>query len=138
MLARHAEDLFWIGRYLERAEDTARLLDVTYHGSLESSVEDPTRRWRELARRCCTSSSVRAHAASSARDGPVSEFLVLDDDERRLDRVVDRARARQRPHRPRAHLDRALGGDQHASTSSCAPATSAPTCNGSRTSCTAS
>ena len=38
MLARHAEDLFWIGRYLERAEDTARLLNVTYHTSLEVSA----------------------------------------------------------------------------------------------------
>ena len=38
MLARHAEDLFWIGRYLERAEDTARLLNVTYHSSLEVSA----------------------------------------------------------------------------------------------------
>jgi uncharacterized alpha-E superfamily protein len=37
MLARHAEDLLWIGRYLERAEDTARLLDVTYHTTLETS-----------------------------------------------------------------------------------------------------
>ena len=37
MLARHAEDLFWIGRYLERAEDTARLLNVTYHTTLEAT-----------------------------------------------------------------------------------------------------
>ncbi len=38
MLARHAEDLFWIGRYLERAEDTARLLNVTYHTTLEATT----------------------------------------------------------------------------------------------------
>jgi uncharacterized alpha-E superfamily protein len=36
MLSRHAEDLFWVGRYIERAEDTARMLDVTYHNLLES------------------------------------------------------------------------------------------------------
>ena len=40
MLARHAEDFFWVGRYLERAEDTARMLDVTYHGLLESPLAD--------------------------------------------------------------------------------------------------
>ena len=49
MLARHAEDLFWIGRYLERAEDTARLLDVTHHSVLEAgtgrSADDM---WAEL------------------------------------------------------------------------------------------
>ena len=31
MLSRIAESLYWIGRYVERAEDTARLLDVHYH-----------------------------------------------------------------------------------------------------------
>lgn len=41
MLARHAENLFWIGRYVERAEDTARLLDVTYHSLLEAGTERP-------------------------------------------------------------------------------------------------
>lgn len=39
MLSRHAENLFWIGRYVERAEDTARLLDVTFHGLLEAGSE---------------------------------------------------------------------------------------------------
>jgi uncharacterized alpha-E superfamily protein len=31
VLSRTAEALFWIGRYAERAEDTARLLDVHFH-----------------------------------------------------------------------------------------------------------
>lgn len=37
MLSRIAESLFWIGRYLERADDTARLLDV----QMQVLVEDP-------------------------------------------------------------------------------------------------
>jgi uncharacterized alpha-E superfamily protein len=37
VLSRIAEALFWIGRYVERAEDTARLLDV----QLQLLVEDP-------------------------------------------------------------------------------------------------
>lgn len=37
MLSRIAESLFWIGRYLERADDTARLLDV----QMQMLVEDP-------------------------------------------------------------------------------------------------
>ena len=28
MLSRIAESLFWLGRYIERAEDTARILDA--------------------------------------------------------------------------------------------------------------
>ena len=35
MLSRIAESLYWIGRYVERAEDTARILDVQYHLLLE-------------------------------------------------------------------------------------------------------
>lgn len=37
MLARHAEDMFWAGRYLERAEDTARMVRAT----LLSTVGEP-------------------------------------------------------------------------------------------------
>lgn len=37
MLSRIAESLFWIGRYVERADDTARLLDV----QMQVLVEDP-------------------------------------------------------------------------------------------------
>jgi uncharacterized alpha-E superfamily protein len=37
MLSRIAESLFWIGRYLERADDTARILDV----HLQMLLEDP-------------------------------------------------------------------------------------------------
>ena len=42
MLSRIADSLFWIARYMERAEDTARLLDVTYYMLLEG----PARGWR--------------------------------------------------------------------------------------------
>ncbi len=48
MLSRHAEDLFWVGRYVERAEDTARMLDVTYHNLLESPGDGAARTWGEL------------------------------------------------------------------------------------------
>jgi uncharacterized alpha-E superfamily protein len=38
MLSRIAESLFWIGRYVERAEDTARILEV----QTQLMIEDPT------------------------------------------------------------------------------------------------
>ena len=38
VLSRIAESLFWIGRYLERAEDTARIVDV----HLQLLLEDPS------------------------------------------------------------------------------------------------
>jgi len=40
VLSRVAEALFWIGRYVERAEDTARLLDVHFHEVLEDPGVD--------------------------------------------------------------------------------------------------
>ena len=40
MLSRVAEALFWIGRYVERAEDTARLLDVHFHQIIEDPAVD--------------------------------------------------------------------------------------------------
>ncbi|MBT2224966.1 MULTISPECIES: alpha-E domain-containing protein [Nonomuraea] len=40
MLSRVAEALFWVGRYVERAEDTSRLLDVHFHEVLEDPGVD--------------------------------------------------------------------------------------------------
>lgn len=48
MLARNAESLYWIGRYVERADDTARILDVTVHQLLEDSSVDPDHASRVL------------------------------------------------------------------------------------------
>ena len=42
MLSRIAESLYWLGRYIERAEDTSRILDVHYHLLLEDRwVDEP-------------------------------------------------------------------------------------------------
>lgn len=49
MLSRVAEALFWIGRYVERAEDTARLLDVHYYSVLEDPEVDEATACRVLA-----------------------------------------------------------------------------------------
>ena len=36
-LSRVAESIFWVGRYVERAEGTARILDVSVYQALEQS-----------------------------------------------------------------------------------------------------
>jgi len=48
MLSRIAESLFWMARYMERAEDTARLLDVHYHMLLEHSPQSYQLRWEAI------------------------------------------------------------------------------------------
>ena len=52
MLAREADAMFWIGRYVERAEATARIVDVQYHSELEGAFPlaqggeiDPSALW---------------------------------------------------------------------------------------------
>ena len=40
MLSRMAESLYWIGRYVERAEQTARITDVTYNHTLAMGSTD--------------------------------------------------------------------------------------------------
>jgi uncharacterized alpha-E superfamily protein len=48
MLSRIADSLFWMARYMERAEDTARILDVNYHMMLEQSEHPYHLRWEPL------------------------------------------------------------------------------------------
>ncbi len=59
MLSRIAESLFWVGRYIERAEQTARILDVQFHRLLE----DP---WIDEAAACA--SLLRAMGSPLAGD----------------------------------------------------------------------
>ena len=49
MLSRTADHLFWMARYIERAENTARMLDVNYQFSLlPLSKEQARRGWRAM------------------------------------------------------------------------------------------
>jgi uncharacterized alpha-E superfamily protein len=79
MLARHAEHLFWAGRYVERAEDTARILDVTYHGLLEASPMEAARAWADVLDVLRLSGDFAA-LTSGIDAVSVSQFLVCDAD----------------------------------------------------------
>jgi uncharacterized alpha-E superfamily protein len=48
MLSRVAESLYWMARYLERAEHTARLIDVDFELRLDQSPEAASGRWWRL------------------------------------------------------------------------------------------
>ncbi len=45
MLSRVADSLYWMSRYLERAEHTTRVLDVNLHQMLDQTPESASRRW---------------------------------------------------------------------------------------------
>jgi len=74
MLSRIAEALFWIGRYVERAEDTARILDVHYHILLE----DP---WVDEETTCSALLDVMgvSQESTTCTARTVSEVLAYDD-----------------------------------------------------------
>ena len=48
MLSRVADSLYWMSRYLERAEHTARLIDVDLQLRLDQSPEAGSGRWLRL------------------------------------------------------------------------------------------
>jgi uncharacterized alpha-E superfamily protein len=48
MLNRNAEALFWVGRYMERAENHARLIDVHYHMHPDGGERSGELRWSRL------------------------------------------------------------------------------------------
>jgi uncharacterized alpha-E superfamily protein len=76
VLSRIAESLYWVGRYTERAEDTARILDVHYHLLLED-------RWVDEAAACAALLEVMGvsagHAAGTDSDA-VTRILAFDED----------------------------------------------------------
>ena len=74
MLSRAAEALFWIGRYAERAEDTARLLDVHVH----QIIIDPSVDEAETCRVVATVMGLHDRAPESVRG--VLELLAFDQD----------------------------------------------------------
>ncbi|MDE1160362.1 MAG: alpha-E domain-containing protein [Acidobacteriaceae bacterium] len=48
MLSRVADSLYWMSRYLERAEHTARLLDVNLNLMLDENANSADHRWERL------------------------------------------------------------------------------------------
>ena len=87
VLSRIAESLYWIGRYVERAEDTARLLDVHYHLLLED------RRADEAA--VCRALLDAMGADRRARSAPSTDAATVDRAARARPDVL-RARSRAR------------------------------------------
>src|SRR5450432_2407229 len=48
MLSRVAESLYWMSRYLERAEHTARVVDLNLNLMLDQAPDPGDRRWQRL------------------------------------------------------------------------------------------
>ena len=79
MLSRTADHLFWMARYMERAENTARMLDVNYQTSLlPQSAYMTEQGWQGLLSISeLTHSFSQKYSEVTARD--VMEFIVRDE-----------------------------------------------------------
>jgi len=79
MLSRTADHLYWMSRYTERAENTARMLDVNYQTALlGQSVAAEERSWRGLLSISeLLPAYTQRHKAVRARE--VMDFMVRDE-----------------------------------------------------------
>ena len=97
LLARYAEGLFWMARYLERVENLARLVDVT------QTFESPGREeeaWGALLRIHADEQRYRDAAGSLEADG-IKRFYLLDrNNPTSVPASVEMARANARTLRP--------------------------------------
>ena len=81
LLSRIAESLFWMGRYMERAEDTARILDVKYYVLLPSiswvgsSLDNY--QWESILRSVSAHRSYRWVYEADYRPTNIADFLIL-------------------------------------------------------------
>ncbi|ADI15111.1 alpha-E domain-containing protein [Truepera radiovictrix] len=82
MLSRLAENLYWMGRYVERAENTARLLDVNYHAMAEAPYLFKglvAEQWAPLLTMTGNEAKFRSHFERADRN-TVPEWLTLHPD----------------------------------------------------------
>jgi uncharacterized alpha-E superfamily protein len=79
MLARVAENMYWMARYLERAEDLARLIDVTTHLHLDLP-RGSAPSWGSLLTLIDAEDSFREKHGAQQEEGRVLRFLLGDRD----------------------------------------------------------
>ncbi len=80
MLSRTADHLFWMSRYTERAENTARLLDVNYQTSLlPQSTADAQAGWRGLLSISELKPAYTARYGDGVNPRDVMDFMVRDE-----------------------------------------------------------
>ncbi len=110
MLARVADSIYWMSRYVERAENVARFIEVNLNLMLDLPVGS-AQQWQplvattgdaaEFAKRYGTATQHERHPVPHVRSG-----------ERQLDPLLPAGRPRERPLRARDHLVGDVGAAQ--------------------------
>ena len=78
MLSRHAETLFWIGRYVERSSYITRMMDVAYNKQLERSARSSDEVWWDLLRVLYLEDDYRAEYGEDVTTASINRYLVFD------------------------------------------------------------
>ncbi len=78
MLSRVAESLYWTARYVERAEDTSRLLDVTFHALLDTRVDEREAVWQRMVATLGDDALYREHF-DAYRAADVADWVLWHD-----------------------------------------------------------
>jgi uncharacterized alpha-E superfamily protein len=79
MLSRTAEHLYWTGRYVERAENTARALDVSLRASLQrGSEKDAAADWESVVDLVGERATFTAKYGGEPTADNVTTFAILD------------------------------------------------------------
>ena len=119
LLSRIAETLYWTGRYVERADDTARTLDVYVHHMLEDPEVDEDSDCRAML----AILGVPATDDGAMDIGMALSRLAYDPQEPERDRGRDPGRAGGRAQRAGRRLERDVGmPERHRSRPELAPA----------------
>ena len=79
ILARHAEAMLWVGRYLERAETTARCLEFESNSIMHLRPSDARVEWEQLVRALGLEDELAAVGGLANRH-EVADFLMSDTD----------------------------------------------------------
>ena len=77
MLSRVASHLYWMSRYVERAEHAARLLDVNLTLMLDEDAEDTGRRWKRLLAALAAANEFKALASKPEPAGTLEPRELL-------------------------------------------------------------
>ncbi len=78
MLSRVADSLYWMARYLERAEHTARLVEVQLNLMLDQEPGSSERRWGRIL----TSLGLEPPASFAIEGSTIARMLILDHSKR--------------------------------------------------------
>jgi len=105
ILARHAEALFWAGRYLERAEGTARKLEVTTRAAMHLEPELAASAWQVLIEGLGLQKTFAASAIPLTERGVAGYLLTGDGNPGSIQRATSMLRENLRTARERVPVE---------------------------------